>query len=125
MLSNDDMQRLKRLVNLAPLMTEEMQRKLLELIRKLKAIEAQGSMLPNSAIQAMADAVPDDLMRAIVQDNKGGPSVPGWIKREPQGEVVRGTGWQSPPKPEDHSRQFAQFDAMVAHMVGGPNEPVK
>ena len=126
MLSNDDMQRLQRLVNLAPLMTEEMQQGLLEVIRKLKAAEAQGCGLPPSAIAEMEKAVPDGLMRAIVEDHRHGVGVPGWLPpAKSSGDVVRGSGWASPTKHEDRSRQFAVFDAMVAHMVGGPNEPVK
>ena len=39
MLSNDDMQRLQRLVRLAPYMTLEQRQGLLDLIRKLKAAE--------------------------------------------------------------------------------------
>jgi hypothetical protein len=64
-------------------------------------------------------------MRDIVADNRGGPSVPGWLPPRREREVERGSGWQDPPKVEDRSRQFAVFDAMVAHRVGGPNEPVK
>jgi hypothetical protein len=37
MLGGDDIQRLRRLVNLAPYMDKEMQEKLLKLIRDLKA----------------------------------------------------------------------------------------
>jgi hypothetical protein len=88
-------------------------------------VQGQNPM-PNSAVAEMAKAVPDDLMRDIVKDLRSGPGVPGWLPPSKPGEpVVRGTGWQSPPKAEDRSRQFAVFDAMVDHMVGGPNEPVK
>lgn len=110
-----------------PYLDRETQQRVLALIREYKpkfaAMEAGG--MPASAVQAMADAVPDKLVSEIVNDLRSGPGQPGWIKREPQREVQRGSGWQSPPKPEDRSRQFAMFDAMVAHMVGGPNEPVK
>ena len=57
MLSNDDMQRIKRLVNLAPLMTQEMQQGLLDLIRKLKAAEAREGGMPASAVQSMVDVI--------------------------------------------------------------------
>jgi len=64
-------------------------------------------------------------MRAIVEEQRH-VSQPGWLKQsEPTGEVIRGTGWASPPKVEDRTNQFRIFDAMVDHMVGGPNEPVK
>ena len=125
MLSNDDMQRLKRLVNLAPLMTQEMRQGLLDLIRKLKAAEGQACGLPASAIADLERAVPTELVQAIVEDQRHGVGVPGWLPPSKSEPVVRGTGWQSPAKVEDRSRQFAVFDAMVAHMVGGPNEPVK
>ena len=125
MLSNHDMQRLQRLVNLAPLMTQEMQQSLLELVRKLKAAESQACGLPASAIADLKRAVPTELVQAIVEDQRHGVGVPGWLPPSKSEPVVRGTGWQSPAKVEDRSRQFAQFDAMVAHMVGGPNEPVK
>jgi len=126
MLTNSDLQKLKRYVDLAPYMTAEQQQLLLECIRKLKAAEAQGSSwLPQSAVSDLVQAVPDTLMRDIVNDNRSGLSQPGWLPPPKSGPVVRGTGWQDPPKAEDRSRQFAVFDAMVAHMVGGPNEPVK
>jgi hypothetical protein len=105
-------------------MDREMQAKFLDLIRKLKAAEAQGCGLPASAVAEMEKAVPTELIREIVNDNKR-TSLPGWLPPPKSEPVVRGSGWQSPPKPEDRSRQFAVFDAMVAHMVGGPNEPVK
>ena len=127
MLTNSDLQKLKRYVDLAPYMTTEQRQALLECIRKLKAIEAteQGSWLPGSAVSDLAKCVDDKLMRDIVNDLRSGPGQPGWIKPEGGRPVVRGSGWQDPPKAEDRSRQFEVFDAMVAHMVGGPNEPVK
>jgi|SRR5262249_30316430 len=124
MLSNDDMQRLQRLVRLAPYMTLEQRQGLLDLIRKLKAAEGT-SWMPASAVQAMADVIDDKTLAAIVQEQQH-VSVPGWLPPStPSEPVVRGSGWQSPPKPEDRSRQFQIFDAMVNAMVGGPNEPVK
>ena len=127
MLTDSDLQKLKRYVGLAPYMSLEQRQALLECIRKLKAIEAAeaGVGLPASAVVDLTKCVDDKLMRDIVHDNRGGPSQPGWIKQEGGRPVVRGSGWQSPPKPEDRSRQFEVFDRMVAHMVGGPNEPVK
>ena len=105
-------------------MTLEQRQALLELVRKFKAAECSGSWLPQSAIQKMTDAVPDELMRDIVEDRKRGMTR-GWLPQLKSEPVHRGSGWQSPPKAEDGSRQFAQFDAMVAHMVGGPNDTSK
>ena len=112
-----------------PSMTLEQLRNLHALVRAAlqtyAKLQGQG-LMPASAIAEMAKAVPDELVRDIVKDLKHGPGVPGWLPPSKPGEpVVRGTGWQSPPKHEDRSRQFAVFDAMVSHMVGGPNEPVK
>src|SRR6516225_2699120 len=96
MLSNDDMQRLQRLVNLAPLMTQEMRQELLELVRKLKAAEGQACGLPASAIADLERAVPTELVQAIVEDQRHGVGVPGWLPPSKSEPVVRGTGWQSP-----------------------------
>ena len=88
----------------------------------------EGFSMPLSAVKAMCDVVPDRMMADIVREQKAGLSAPsGFGAPGPKGEkpVERGSGWQDPPKPQDRSRQFEVFDAMVAHMVGGPNEPVK
>jgi hypothetical protein len=111
-----------------PSMTLEQLRNLLAVVRAAlqtyAKFQGQG-LMPDSAIAELEKAVPTDLVRAIVKDNKGGPSQPGWLPPPKSEPVVRGSGWQSLPKPEDRSRQFAMFDAMVDHMVGGPNEPDK
>jgi hypothetical protein len=125
MLTNDDIQRLRRWVGLAQYMNQEQKEALLDLIRKLKAAEAREGGMPASAVQSMVDVIDDKTMRAIVEEQRH-VSQPGWLKQsEPTGEVIRGTGWASPPKVEDRTNQFRIFDAMVAHMAGGPNEPVK
>ena len=75
-----------------------------------------------SGMDAMIKAVPDDLMRAVVEDNRRGQSVPGSLAKEP---VVRGTGWAD-PIPEGRSpHQQEMFDRMVEHFVGGPNDTRK
>jgi hypothetical protein len=88
MLTNDQVQRLERLMQLAPHMTVEMQGKFLELIRDLKAADA-ASIMPSSAIQKMAEAVDDKQMRDIVADLRSfGRAEPGgWLdpgKSEPR-----------------------------------------
>jgi hypothetical protein len=67
MLTDNVLQRLQRLMNLLPVMDQAQREAFLKLIRDLKAAEGEGVM-PSSAVQAMADAVPDDLMKRIVAD---------------------------------------------------------
>jgi len=125
MLSPDFIQRLQRLVSFAPYMDAEMQGKLLELIRDLKAAEG-GGVMPDSAVQAMADAVPDQLVRDIVRDLGKGVAPPsGLTKEERRGPVRRGSGWQTPRDQYRSPHESAVFDELVSHFVGGPNDPVK
>jgi hypothetical protein len=112
-----------------PSMSVEQLRNLHDVVRAAlqtyAKVQGQNPM-PNSAVAEMAKAVPDDLMRDIVNDLKHGPGVPGLLPPSKPGEPVqRGSGWRSPPKPEDRSRQFAMFDQMVDAMVGGPNDTSK
>jgi len=122
-----DREFLQRLLRLVPYMDTETQMKLLALVKetraKLAAVEGGG--LPASAVSAMVEAVPDKLMADIVNDLRKGPGEPGWIKPERSEPVIRGSGWQSPPKADDRTRQFAMFDQMVEAMVGGPNDTSK
>jgi hypothetical protein len=88
----------------------------------------EGFRMPANAIKAMCDVVPDRMMADIVREQKAGLSAPsGFGAPGPKGEkpVERGSGWAEPPKAKDRSDEYRIFDAMVAHMVGGPNEPVK
>jgi hypothetical protein len=125
MLTENELQRIGRLVRLAPYMDQEMRAKFLKLIRDLKVAEGQGIM-PESAISDMAKAVPDQLVREIVADLRSGPAVPGSIVPTPRESepVKRGSGWIE-PKNEDRTRQFAVLDEIVAALAGGPNSPVK
>ena len=65
-----DREFLQRVMRLVPYMDTETQMKLLALVRetrvKLAAVEGGGP--PASAVQAMAEAVPDKLMADIVKD---------------------------------------------------------
>src|SRR5262245_4848116 len=104
MLTNDELQRVERLVRLAPYMNQEQQEGLLKLIRELKSADAAGVM-PQSAVQSMVDVIDDKTMRAIVEEQRHRPG-PGWFKPEGQSEPrKRGTGWQKPPKPQDRTNQ--------------------
>ena len=84
-----------------PYLDLETQQRILAVIQEFKpkfaAMEAGG--LP--AVDEMAKAVPDDLVRAIVNDNRGGPSQPGWLPPPKSAPVERGSGWQDPPKAQD------------------------
>jgi hypothetical protein len=88
MISDNDIQRLGRLVRLAPYMNQEQREGLLKLVRDLKAADAAGWM-PQSAIQPMVDAVGDQQMRDIVADLRtfGRAQPGGWLdpgKSEPR-----------------------------------------
>jgi hypothetical protein len=69
--------------------------KLLTIIRQAKAMFA-GAGMPQSAIDEMAKAVPDKLVREIVNEQRHGRAEPGFLKPSEAAPVVRGTGWQNP-----------------------------
>ena len=74
----------------------------------------------------MREAVPDSLMAGIVADSRRGVSDPRSIASAPGAppppERPKGTGWQVDVGFPDRSRDFEQMDAIVAGMVGGPND---
>ena len=123
------MRTIRQLEAQLPTMSREQLAKLLAVVRAALQTYAkmQGqNLLPASAVKAMTDAVPDQLMADIVNDLRKGPGEPGWLPPSKSGgAMVRGSGWQSPPKYENRSRQFAMFDQMVDAMVGGPNDTSK
>ena len=123
MLTDSDLKRLKRLVNLAPYLDKELQEKLLKLIGDLKVVEAQGSILPQSVVAEMVTAVPDKLMAEIVGDFRNGVAQPSSLSKSESRPV--GTGWAEPPKARDRTNETRIFDQMVAAMVGGPNDTSK
>ena len=73
---------------------------LLVIVRRCKEALANGGSLgvmPVSAVQDLAKAVPDDLVQAIVQDQRRGVSDPGWLPPDRPGEPVKRTGgWVDP-----------------------------
>jgi hypothetical protein len=69
--------------------------KLLAIIRQAKAMFA-GAGMPPSAIEEMAKAVPDKLVREIVDDHRHGRAEPGFLKPSESAPVVRGSGWVEP-----------------------------
>src|SRR5262245_38964244 len=111
MLSNDELERLRRWANIVPYLDREIQEKFLEMLRTLKAAEDRECGLPASAVEKMVEAVPDKLMADIVNDNRNGISKPGWIKPSQGQPVVRGTGWAKPANVERSKAQDEMFDA--------------
>ena len=88
----------------------------------IRLVEEWGAKI--ECAESGSTLVDDATIRAIVAEQRlSAPS--SMAKQGPSKPVVRGTGWQSPPKPEDRSRQFAVFDAMVDHMVGSANDTSK
>jgi hypothetical protein len=77
----------------------EMQQLLLEAVREQLAKARGGGIVPQSVYDACAAAVPTDLIRAIVADNRRGVSEPsGWLPPEKvDPEKQRGSGWVTPP----------------------------
>ena len=90
--------------------------------RAIRLLEEWGPKL--ECAETGGTLVDDATIRAIVAEQRlTAPS--SMARQSPPQPVIRGTGWQSPPKPEDRSRQFAMFDAMVDGMVGGANDTSK
>ena len=67
-----------------------------EYIAKL-AVDGVGCM-PASAVQALAEAVPDQLVKDIVADNRRGVPEPSGLLGPSTGgsPTVKGSGWQKP-----------------------------
>src|SRR5260370_39309999 len=97
----------------------------------------EGMRLPPSAVKAMAGVYNPDVKGGGFNANAWAQtkmSDPGWIKkpevsvaelREP-GRVEEKKKPELPrKKPDDPGRKFAQYDAMVAALVGGPNDTSK
>jgi hypothetical protein len=95
MLTENQIQRVARLVRLAPHMNKEQVAGLLQLIRDLRAADSAGWM-PNSAVQTMVDAVGDAQVRDIVNDLKGGRAEPGFLPPDGSPPKEKGSGWQRP-----------------------------
>jgi hypothetical protein len=68
----------------------------------------------------MSEAVPTELIREIVADNRKPPTLPIVPAESPK----PGSGWVE-PRVEDRSREIEMVDRMVEHMVGGPNDTSK
>jgi hypothetical protein len=103
MLTQNQLERLARLVRLAPYFNQEQLEGLSKLVRDLKAAESAGVM-PQSAIPPMVDAVGDRQMRDIVADLRGfGQAQPGGFlgpttKSEPR-QALRATHIPLEPPP--------------------------
>jgi hypothetical protein len=126
----------------------DLERELAELKRKAEPPEVkvrkpmpkydptEGMRLPPSAVKAMAGVYNPDVKGKGFNANAWAQtktSSPGWLEQPKVSvaelrDVGRVEEKKEPlpaKKPDDPSRKFAQYDAMVAHLVGGPNEPVK
>jgi hypothetical protein len=110
MLTENQIERVARLVRLAEYMTPELREGLLKLIRDLKVAEGAGAM-PASAIQKMTDAVDDRLMADIVSDLRSGPGEPGgWLPpSRPSEQVRQASGGQTPLEPPSGIRYVDQI----------------
>jgi hypothetical protein len=76
MLTERQVERIARLVRLAPHMTGEQQEALAKLISDLKTFEGSAAF-PQSAIEDAVKAVPN--AQEIVKDLRSGVGVPGWM----------------------------------------------
>jgi hypothetical protein len=74
--------------------------------------------MPPSAVKAMADAVPTDLMQAIVREQR----VPSTVRPSAASgpPVERGTGW-APENPIRPVGNTELVDRIVEKFVGPPN----
>jgi hypothetical protein len=76
----------------------------------------------NPTLAAMMQAVPDQLMRDIVNDSRRGVAPPSSLAAKPDApQAKRGTGWQEHHAFPDRTKDFELMDAIVASQVGGPN----
>jgi hypothetical protein len=97
----------------------------------------EGMRLPPSAVKAMADVYNPDVKGAGFNPNAWAQtkmSDPGWIKkpgvsaaelREAGRAEEKKQPLPKPKRPDDPGRKFAQYDALVAALVGGPNDTSK
>ena len=95
MLTENQIQRIGRLVRLAPWMTQEQREGLLRLVGDLKAADA-AVIMPQSAIEDLVKAVGDQQVREIVSDLRSGRAEPGFLPSSGSPPKERGTGWQKP-----------------------------
>jgi hypothetical protein len=112
MLTERQVERVGRLVRLAPYMNDEQREGLLKLVRELKAVDG-AAIMPASAVEKMTEAVGDELMRDIVKDLRSGRSEPGFLAA-PTGAPAkeRGSGWVKPLEHGSPSGQRA-IDQMM------------
>jgi hypothetical protein len=71
-----------------------------------------GMSMPLSAIKAMMDAVPESVMRGLVNDAFKPNPVTGGSSPQPTSQVKRGTGWQE-PVPVESPPGIKIIDAMM------------
>jgi hypothetical protein len=88
----------------------------------IRLLEEWGPRL--EAAQDGTSVVDDATIRAIVAEQRLSTPSSMVPEKGPGQPVVRGSGWTEPRKWEPSKAQTEMFDAMVAKMAGGPNEPV-
>jgi hypothetical protein len=98
MITENILQRIGRLVKLAPWLPKEKQEELHEIIKELMVAESKEGVMPNSAISDLAEAVPTEQVRAIVNDLKG------FGQAEPGGFL--GPTTKTEPRPPARSRHI-------------------
>jgi hypothetical protein len=88
-------------------------------------IDRQNAARRNPGLAAMVEAMPDRLMRDIVNDQRRGVASPSSLASKPdapQPESKKGTGWQEDHAFPDRTKEFELMDRMVASQIGGPND---
>jgi hypothetical protein len=89
-------------------------------------MDRQRAARRNPVQAAMMAAVPNNLMRDIVNDQRRGASAPSSLASTPNAPPtpppVKGTGWQEHHGFPDRTQQFELVDRMTEAMVGGAND---
>jgi hypothetical protein len=105
-------------IRFLPYLDPETQRKVVALCEewgpKLESAEAGTTYFDDHTIKALIEEQRHVTLPSSAIPEKGSSQ-----------PVVRGSGWTEPRKWEPSKAQTEIFDAMVAKMAGGPNEPVK
>lgn len=102
----------EELDNLAAMPREELE-KLLALIREALTLYRAKGCMPQSAMDDLVKAVPDKLVREIVEDLKGGRAEPGWLPPAPAKGPEEKTSGQARHIPLDSPPGLKYIDQLV------------